>query len=126
MATSPFVFVDAVSYNKQDLLDNPELEKDYAPYIVNKSLSYHADALAQANDMNLYYDIDKKMQFDYLKASLRPRKRFAKWVKKPDNSHLELIQRYYSCNERDAEDICSLLTPQDIEKIEQFLDPGGR
>jgi len=123
---NPFTFVDAVSYSKQDLLSDPELEKEYIPFIVNKALSYHVDALVQANDMNLYYDIDKKLQFDYFRRSLKARKRFAKWVKKPDSSRVKQIQQYYSCNERDAEEMSVLLTQADIDAIEQFLAPGGR
>lgn len=127
MATSPFVFVEAVSFSKVDLLeDNPELEKDYTPFIVNKSLSYHLDALQHANEMNLYYDIDKKLQFDYLRCALRSRKRFAKWVKKPENTGLDAIQRYYGCNERDAEEILGLLSEDDLKKINEHLEPGGR
>ncbi len=127
MGTSPFVFVEAISFSKTDLLeDTPELEKDYIPFIVNKSLSYHLDALQHANEMNLYYDIDKKLQFDYLRHSLRSRKRFAKWGKKPENTELNNIQQYYSCNERDAEEILGLLSDDDLKKINECLEPGGR
>lgn len=127
MGTSPFVFVEAISYSKADLLEeNPELEKDYIPFIVNKSLSYHLDALQHANEMNLYYDTDKKLQFDYLRHALRSRKRFAKWVKKPENAGLKNIQQYYSCNEREAEEILGLLSEDDLKKINDYLEPGGR
>ena len=49
---SPFDFINAITYNKDDLMVDDWAEKQYAPYIVNKGLSYGADTVIQANEMN--------------------------------------------------------------------------
>ena len=56
--------------------------KDYVPFLVNRSLSYHLDCVLYANQMNLLPGIDKDMQYSYLLNTIRPMKRkFAPWQK---------------------------------------------
>ena len=72
--------LESINYTKEDVLDPNG--KDYVPFVVNKSLSYFMDTVAYANEMNKYPFRDKRMQYDYLKGSIRKRKRFSGWVKK--------------------------------------------
>ena len=67
---TPFDFVNLVLHTKkpEDELDF----KDYAPFIVNRSLSYHIDCVLYANEMNLWPSTDKDMQYQYLLNSIRP------------------------------------------------------
>ena len=41
---SPFDFTKQIEHGKQNLIDeNPELEKEYKPFIVNRALSFSHD-----------------------------------------------------------------------------------
>ena len=86
MSVSPFDFVEAVSFTKEDIIrDGDAEERDYNAFIVNKALSFFPDSVFDSQEMNREYMLDPIMQFDYLRLSLRKRKRFSKWFKKINN-----------------------------------------
>jgi hypothetical protein len=122
-----FDFVNSISHNKKDLMtdsDNDKLSEEfYNPFVVNRSLSYFADTLFYANEINKF-DIDKKMQYHYLLNSVRPSKRFAKWVK-PEVEHLEDIKQYYGYSTEKARQVIGVLTTEQICLIQQKLNRGG-
>ena len=91
---SPFEFVNAINYSKNNLIVDDLTEKDYLPYMVNRSLSYFSDTVAVANVMNQYYDLDKKLQFDFLINIVRKRKRMSKWIKPDIVDDLEVVKKY--------------------------------
>ena len=77
-------YLNAINHSKQKLLDtdDKDWEKKYSPYIINKCLSMFWDTLPQANEMNGYHFLSKKIQFDFLLNSVRTKKRFGgKWLK---------------------------------------------
>lgn len=122
-----FDFVNSITHGKNDLMtdtDNDQLvESFYNPYVVNKSLSYFVDTILYANEMNKF-NIDKKLQYHYLLNSIRPAKRFAKWVK-VEEEQLEDIKQYYGYNTEKARQALSVLTTEQICLIKQKLDRGG-
>ena len=60
-------WLNSINQNKINLIDeDPLLEKDYAPYIINKCLSGHIDCIMYANEMNQNHFIDRKLQYDFL------------------------------------------------------------
>lgn len=106
--------------------ENDELaEKQYVPFIVNKSLSYFPDTIMYANKMNVNHHIDNKLQFHYLLNSIRPGKRFSKWVKKQEDNDLETVMEYYGYNRTKAESALALLSPVQLEQIKNRLNKGG-
>lgn len=120
-------YISAINFSKVDLFkDNHQADKDYIPFIVNKSLSFFPDALFYANEINKYPNAAKQWQFDFLRWSLSKRKRFAKWTKKntvdPD---LKYIQQFYNMSTQKAQDILKILTKDQIQKIKESLDVGG-
>jgi hypothetical protein len=122
-----FDFVNSINYNKKDLMTGTEndqvAEEFYNPFVVNRSLSYFIDTVLYANEINKY-DIDKKLQYYYLLNSVRPLKRFAKWVK-PEVEHLEDIKEYYGYSTEKARQALSVLTTEQICLIQQKLHRGG-
>lgn len=126
---SPFDFVNAITHNKKQLMtgtENDELaESSYVPFVVNKSLSYFPDTVLYANEMNRYSSIDNKLQFSYLLNSIRPAKRFAKWVKREDVESVELVKQFYGYNTEKAVQVVSLLTSDNLHYIKQKLERGG-
>lgn len=127
--TTPFDYVNSINFKKKDLMtgsENDELaEKQYVPFIVNKSLSYFPDTIMYANRMNVNHHLDNKLQFHYLLNSIRPGKRFSKWVKKQEDNDLETVMEYYGYNRTKAESALALLSPVQLEQIKNRLNKGG-
>lgn len=124
--SNPFDFVNAVTYTKEDVLAAaPERERDYVPFIVNRQLSYFRETLMYANEINQHGDLDNKLQFDFFLNSLRPSRRFAKWVKKEDSTDLEAVKLYYGYNHSKALQAVSLLSTEQITMIKNRLQQGG-
>ena len=76
-------YLTAINWSKEKLLDtdDKDWEKKYPPYIINKGLSYFSDTVMYANEMNRLHGASKHMQFSFLLNTIRPKKRFSKWLK---------------------------------------------
>lgn len=124
---SPFDFLNSINDTKKDLFDDPQAEKDYSAYLINRGLSYFPDTVLYANEMNRNFDIPKKWQFDFLKNSITKKKRFSKWYKKEVPTDLvKLLANHYKYSERKVYEIMDILTPEQIEEIRLQYDTGGR
>ena len=122
MALSPFDFINAVSHTKKDLIaEDPSNLKEYNPWLTNKGLSYFHDTIEYANNMNLYYHLDKDLQFYYFLHIIRSRKRFAKWHKNTKDSDLNAVMQYYGYNITKAKAALGILTSKQIEHIRSVL-----
>lgn len=118
-------WLNSINFTKQNILIDSALEKEYSPYVINRSLSYFPDTLFHANEMNQKHFLCKKMQYDYLRCSIRKRKRFSKWDKKTQTSNLDLVKEYYSYSTKKALEILPLLSEDQIEYIKTALYTGG-
>jgi hypothetical protein len=123
---NPFEYVNAINSTKKDIMVDDLAEKAYAPFMVNRSLSYFPDTVLAANEMNRYHQIDNRLQFDFLINIIRKRKRFSKWDKKKIDGDVEVIKEYYGYNEQKALQVLPLLTPEQIEIITKKVNKGGR
>ena len=127
--TSPFDYINAISHTKKDLIKDSEdpvrAEKDYNAYLVNKGLSYFIDTILFANEMNSHHHLDAKLQNDYLINTIRPKKRFAKWVKKLSEDDLELVKLYYGYNDEKARQALSILSDAQLTLIKKKQEKGG-
>lgn len=128
--TKPFDYTTAVTETKKDLMRgtaNDDLaEKDYDAFLNNRALSYHSDTIYFANEMNRLSHIDNLLQFDFLLNIVRPRKRFAKWAKKDNDSDLLIVKEYFNYNDSKARQALSILSPQQVAIIRTTLTRGGR
>tara|TARA_R110002050_G_scaffold37034_1_gene92161 strand:+ start:2211 stop:2615 length:405 start_codon:yes stop_codon:yes gene_type:complete len=124
----PFDYVNDINFKKKNLMrdsDNDKLaESGYIPYITNKSLSYFPDTLFLSNDMNVHHHVDNLLQYEYLLNTVRPKKRFAKWVKSEDNDDLEIIKMYYGYSNKKAEQALKILSSEVIERIRIIITRG--
>ncbi len=117
--------LNAINYDKTPLLEDDLQEKAYVPFVINRSLSYFPDTILYANQVNHYNQLDKKMQFDYLRLSLRPRKRFSKWIKSQEEDDLQLIKDHYNYSNERATEVLRVLTPNQLEDIRSLYEYGG-
>ncbi len=123
---NPFDFVNAINYNKQDIMVDDITEKQYAPFMVNRSLSYFQDTVLMANEMNLNAHLDNRLQFDFFINIVRKRKRFSKWFKPETQSDVEVVKTYYGYSNEKARQVLSLLTKDQIEVLKKKVNKGGR
>ena len=122
---NPFDYINSISFKKNDLMENnPEAEKDYPAFMVNRGLSLYPDTVLQANEMNQRAGLDSKLAYDYYLNSIRPRKRFSKWPKKAKSDVVNIIKEYYNCSDSKALEYNRILNVEQIEEIRLRLNKG--
>lgn len=120
-------WLNSINYSKGNILDeDPSLESDYPPYIVNKCLSGFVDTILLSNEMNVHSHLDKKLQYDFYINIVRKRKRFSPWLRKEKIDDLEHIKRYYGYSNEKAQIALTLLTKEQLEFIRSKNDMGGK
>jgi len=122
---NPFEFSNSITYTKQDIMNDLN-EKEYVPFLVNRSLSYHQDCILYANEMNRRFDISHKLQYHYLLNTIRKRKRFAKWSKPELIDDLKIVMDYYSVSRGKAEEYLVILSKSRIESLKKRMNKGGK
>lgn len=122
---SPFEFTNSVSHNKKYLMDDPDMEKQYNSFIVNRGLSYFQDTVLLANEMNRNHHIDAKLQYDFLFHIIRKRKRFSKWIKANQDKKIQVIQDYYGYSSQKAESIADLINEDQLADMVAYMSKGG-
>jgi len=120
-------WLNSINQTKENIIDiDPDLEKDYPPYIINKCLSGFVDTILFSNEMNMSPHLDKKMQYDFFINIVRKRKRFSPWLRKEKITDLEHIKSYYGYSNEKAQIALTLLTKEQIEIIRSKNDMGGK
>ena len=121
-------YLNAINYNKTPLMDSKdeEWEKKYPSFIVNKCVAPFTDTILLVNEINQLHHLDKKMQFDFLLNSLRPRKRYTPWLKAKKLENLQYVKEYYGYNNEKAKVALDILSDEQISAIKQKLNKGGR
>ena len=120
-------FLNSINYTKEDVFaeDAEHASKPYPAFVVNRCLSYFPDTLFHANEMNVNHSLSERVQYDYLRLSIRPRKRFSKWLKNEKPDDIEVVKRYYNYSNRKAEEALRVLSDEDIENMKQEMYEGG-
>ena len=119
-------WLNSINFTKENLVEeDPDVIKDYAPYIINRCLSGNLDCVLFVNEMNKYSFLDKDMQYSFYLNTLRKKKRFSPWLRKDKVTDLEIIKQYYGYSNEKAENALKILTPEQIKFIKQRLDTGG-
>ena len=121
-------YLKAVNQTKEHLMDgdDEEWERKYPPFIVNKCVGAFPDTVMLVNEINQLPNVDKKLQFDFLINSLRPRKRFTPWLKATKLENLEYVKEFYGYNNEKAKVALDLLNDEQISAIKQKMRKGGR
>ena len=119
-------WLNSINYSKKNLIDeDPDVEKKYPAYIINRCMSGHLDAIMYANEMNLYHNLSSKLQYDFLLNILRSKKRFSPWVKKEELKNLDYVKRYYGYSDEKAKQVLPLLSKEQLTSIQEKLERGG-
>lgn len=124
--SNPFDYVNSILQSKKNLIVDDITEKEYVPFLTNRSLSYHKDCIMFANEMNMRHFIDNKCQYDFLINTIRSRKRsFAKWVKSEKSDDLSCIKQVYGLSDSKAREVLRILSKEQIQKLKEKTDIGG-
>ena len=118
-----------INYGHKNLIregDMDEAEYGRSAFIINRALSMNVDTILYVNEMNIHYQLDPLLQYDYFINSLRKKKRWSKWAKATGPSaNLELIKECYNYNEQRAREVLDLLTESEVEEIRLRFSKGG-
>lgn len=123
---NPFDFVNSINFTKEDIMMDDLDEKAYAPFLVNRQLSYFNDTVMAANEMNVHSHLDNKLQYHFLLNITRKRKRFSKWFKPEQLDDMEAVKEYYGYSNARARQALSLLSQEEVEQIKSKVYRGGR
>jgi len=121
-------YLNSLNLTKENLMDSddPMWEKKYSSFIINKCLAPFNDTIMFVNEMNMRHHLDTKLQYDFLLNTIRPKKRFAPWVKADKLKNLEYIKEYYGYSNEKAKQALSILNDDQITTIKNSLNKGGR
>ena len=122
---SPFDLAhDLTSKERYD--SNASEMKSYTKFLINRTLSYHPDLIAYANEMNIHIDISDRLHYDFLHHSIDKKRRSKKfWAKTKKYEHLELVKEYFNYSNQKALSALSVLSDKDIETITNLMNKGG-
>jgi len=126
MARNPFDFVKSVSHGKTDIMVDEVEEKSYAPFLINKSLSYHQDSVFFTNEMNIRHGLDNRLQYLFFLNTLRKRQRFASWEKPYVSIKLDTIKNYYQVSTLKAKEYMTMLTDKEVRELKNRMNIGGQ
>ena len=119
-------WLNSINYTKKNLIDeDPSMEREYSPYIINRCLSGHLDCVMFINEMNRYHFLPKKIQYDFLLNSLRTKKRFAPWLRKDTIKDLDNVKRYYGYSDEKAKQALRILSKKQLNFIQSKFETGG-
>ena len=119
-------WLNSINQTKKNLIaEDPSVEKNYSPYIINRCFSGHLDAIMFANEMNKYNFLPKKMQYDFFINTLRVKKRFSPWLRKDEIKDLDYVKRYYGYSNEKAKQILKILSKEQLNFIKSKFETGG-
>ena len=119
-------WLNSINQTKKNLIDeDPSIEKDYPPYIINRCFSGHLDAVLFANEMNMYSFLPKKMQYDFFINTLRTKRRFSPWIRKDLVDNLDCVKRYYGYSNEKAKQALKILSKEQLDFIKSTFEIGG-
>ena len=123
---SPHLMED-VTAEQTTVAEPGSVEKTYSPFMVNRAMSQHADTIMLANMMNQYSSLPVRMQYDFYRSLIRPRKRYGAWAKAAKaQANIELIMEKYNYNRQKAEEVIDLFSKEDLKQIKDELSKGGK
>jgi len=108
----PFSIINDINAGKE--VKSPE---NHNPFIVNRFYSFFPDTLYFAQLMNLNYDLNNRHQISFLINSVRPSKRWQKWLKKEQNADYDAVRDYFRFSDLKTKEALKILTKEQIEVI---------
>lgn len=128
-----FEFLEAINNTKKDPWEefganHEALDKAYSPFMVNRMLSYHADAILLVNELNLRssksHEVPNHGHFMFCANVLTKKKRFTKLAKPVEDEKISLIMATCKYSRAKAEEVVDLFSEADYERMRNAF--GGK
>ena len=120
-------WLNSINLNKNNIIkEDPDSERKYAPFIINKCMSGHLDTVLLANEMNMNHSLPKSLQYNFFLNSVRKKKRFSPWLRKDKIKDLDCVKRYYGYSNQKSLQALRILSPEQIVLIKSKLEIGGK
>ena len=120
-------WLNSINLNKNNIIkEDPDTERKYAPFIINKCMSGHLDTVLLANEMNMNHSLSNSLQYDFFLNSVRKKKRFSPWLRKDKIKNLDVVKQYYGYSNEKAAQVLRILTSEQIAFIRSKLEIGGK
>ena len=118
-------WLNSINSTKKNIMDE-DPDAKYNPFVINRCMSAYIDTVLLSNELNINSHLDPKLQYDFFINIVRPKKRFAPWLKKEKINSPELVKEYYSYSDEKARVALKILTEDQIEYIRQRMDRGEK
>ena len=115
-----FDLLNDLNYSKTNLIEGNE--DVYVPYIINKMLGQHKDAIFAALEMDMRSNLSNEVQFKFLSSILRARKRYGKKAKKENNIDIDAVAKIEKLSFRKAKDLLDIVLLEIDELPEDYLE----
>jgi hypothetical protein len=128
MALDPrfWKYLGAIQHKKSTgPLDDPDFEKVYTPFMMNRALGHSDDTVLAANLMNERPGLDPRLQFHFLLNTVSPRYRKSEWMKAEVSDDVRDIAEYYECSVKHARSLVPLHSSDQLAQIRRRLEKGG-
>ena len=137
---TPFTFINSINQGRKgkhllqdcsaddsiEMVNPDSADKQYVPFIINRGLSYFKDTALFANEMNIKNHLPSRMQYDFYRNIVSPKRRFSKWGKKEKaNNDIKLIQKAYDYSRQKAEAVYPIFTKKQLNELKALYDKGG-
>ena len=118
--------IPSILQTKKSVINDDIDAKDYVPFVVNRALSYHMDCVLYVNELNLYPELEKNLQYQYLLNTIRPMKRkFQPWQKSEVDKNIDCVKTYIGYSNQKAKEALRILNDEQIAEIKRRTDKGG-
>jgi hypothetical protein len=125
---SIFDYLKSVTQNKKDLSEEPDFDKDYSVFMINRFLSMNKKTVVLSFMLDSWNIKDNRIHYHLLMDLLPKEKIFFKYYKKGEKEiskqSLNIIKKYFIVNEQKAIEIYDLLSDEQFEKIKNSF--GGK
>jgi len=110
---------------EDDSTDNP-YNKLYLTFTINRAMSQHPDTILLANALNQYPNIAPRMHYDFLRHTIRPRRRYGAWAKQKNTTEdIKLIMQKYNYSLAKAHEAITLFDEKSLAKLRKEMNHGG-
>jgi len=138
---TPFTFINSINQGRKgehllkdckadqslEYSDPEARDKNYVPFIINRGLSYFKDTVLFANEMNVHSGLPNRMQYDFYRNIVIPKRRFSKWGKKAKTSEdVNVIKELYNYSQEKAESVYKILTKEQLKELHKITQRGGK
>ena len=123
---NPFDYSNNISQSNEDIWTD-DSDAEYNPFMVNRALSQFYDTCMFAQEMNASFGLTNRMQYDFLRHSVQPKKkRFAKWHKPDKDAQISAMCQVFGISLDVARQYVSLISKEELKLIMEKTYTGGR